>query len=1555
MPADPQRIRELFVHAVGKVPPGQWDAFAAEACGDDLELRKKLEQLLQIHREAGSFLESPAGRLLGTIDEPVAERPGTVIGHYKLIEEIGEGGMGTVWMAQQIEPVKRTVAVKLIKPGMDSKQVLARFEAERQALALMDHPNIAKVLDAGTIDSEHTALASADPNHLLALRAQGVGRPYFVMELVKGVPITKYCDEHRLTPMQRLELFVPVCQAVQHAHQKGIIHRDIKPSNILVALYDGKPVPKVIDFGVAKATGQQLTDKTLMTGFGSVVGTLEYMSPEQAELNQLDIDTRSDIYSLGVVLYELLTGSTPLDKKRLKQAAFAEVLRIIREEDPQKPSTRLSHSTDSLPSVSAQRQMEPAKLTKLVRGELDWIVMKALDKDRSRRYETANGFAMDIQRYLADEPVLACPPSAGYRIKKFARRNRGRLAVASVLAIALLATVGAAAGSIGWVARDRSARQARLTGQAEVILDEANRLKREQKWDEAAAAAERAEAVLAGGEASETLRLRIREVQVDRAFVVELDRLRQDRASEVEAKDDQSASSNSFAAARAMREYARAFREYGVDVQVLPAAEVVARMQRKPALVLSVVAALDDWIQARPAPDVFDPAWKSLVAVARALDSDPLRDRLRASWGQPISPKLQADLGQLADSIDVKVQSPATLIALARTLNQAHLSDAALAILRQSQDAHPADFWLNVELTSQLFESKNYAEAHAYISTALALRPDSALARNNLGVVRGKLGNLEDAIACLQKAIELDPKSVIAYTNLGSALRQQKKLDESLACYRKALELDPLHPGAHNNLGTTLLEQKKPDEALVCFRKALELAPRSALVQTNVGAALDDLKKPDEAIDCYRKAIQLDPSYAPAHYNLGNELRRQKKFDEAVACYRKAIQLDPKFVLAHHNLGLTLRDQKKLDEAVACYRKAIQLDPNLAMAYDGLGAALLALNKPDAAIACYQKVCQLNPQDSRGYFSLGIAFRTVRRLDESVASFRKAIAINPNEVRNYIGFGDTLLHQKKDLDEAIGCFRKAIKLDSKCAAAYYGLGRASFLQKNTDEAIAFFRKAIELDPNFALAHLNLGVALQIGKNKPDEAITCYRKAVDVDPDLAEGYLALGTALEHVQNKRDEAMVCYRKVIGLNPKNAKAHVSLGSALYHQKKLDEAIACLRKAIELEPNRYVQAYVNLGLALRDQKKVAEAIPCFEKAIELAPKNEDANFGLGVAYLDQNKLEPAIPCFEKTIELNPKNMNAHNNLGWALLSQGKLDQAIPVLQKALELSPRYAQAYENLGLAFLRQKKHDEAVACFRLAIEHSPGKASFHHDLGVTLEAQKHLDDAIAENQEAFRLDPNYARARNWLLDTLAPLGRLEEVRAAWENALAGNLPEHEAWFGYAELCLYLNNEDAYRRNRTALLGRFANTTDPAIAERTARASLLLPATGEELQTAVALADRAVALGKNSGDFRYYAIAKALAEYRLGHFESAIDWGQKDGAQGTCPTLLVLAMAHQRLGNTEQARQFLDEAVRTYEWKKVNREWGGISHALRREAEALLKVKSGVKEPATVKKPS
>jgi WD40 repeat protein/serine/threonine protein kinase len=418
---------EIFYQALGRSSPAERAAYLQQACAGNPALRASVEALLRANIGATGFLEPARPALAVTVDDPISERPGTVIGPYKLLEQIGEGGFGVVFMAEQTQPVRRKVALKVLKPGMDTRQVVARFEAERQALAIMDHPNIARVFDGGATSS---------------------GRPYFVMELVKGAPITAFCDQNHLTPKERLELFVSVCQAIQHAHQKGIIHRDLKPSNILVSMHDTTPVVKVIDFGVAKALGQELTEKTLFTGFAQMIGTPLYMSPEQAGQSGLDSDTRSDIYSLGVLLYELLTSTTPFDKERLRTAGYDEVRRIIREEEPARPSTRISTLGQAASTVPANRKSDPRRLSQLFRGELDWIVMKALEKDRNHRYETASAFAADVLRYLHDEPVLACPPSALYRFRKFARRNKAILATVSAVAVAVVVAVGSLVGAV---------------------------------------------------------------------------------------------------------------------------------------------------------------------------------------------------------------------------------------------------------------------------------------------------------------------------------------------------------------------------------------------------------------------------------------------------------------------------------------------------------------------------------------------------------------------------------------------------------------------------------------------------------------------------------------------------------------------------------------------------------------------------------------------------------------------------------------------------------------------------------------------------------------------------------------------------------------------------------------------------------------------------------------------------------------------------------------------------------------------------------------------------
>jgi serine/threonine protein kinase/Flp pilus assembly protein TadD len=768
-----------------------------QVCGENSALRARLCELLELHDQESRFLMSPAATI-ATPDEPIQEGRGTVIGPYTLLEQVGEGGFGLVYMAEQQHPVRRKVAIKVIKPGMDSRHVIARFEAERQALALMDHPSIAKVLDGG---------------------ATGSGRPYFVMELVNGVPITDFCDRSHLTLIERLELFVQVCQAVQHAHLKGIIHRDLKPSNVLAALgagdgnaAGGNAVVKVIDFGIAKALGQELTDKTLLTGAAQVLGTPMYMSPEQAAMSG-DIDTRSDIYSLGILLYELLTGVTPFDRERLRQAGYDEVRQIIRQEEPLRPSTRLCTLGQAATTVTAQRQSDPKRLSRLLRGELDWIVMKALAKDRNRRYETAGAFAADVERYLHNEPVSACPPSAWYRFGKFARRRRAALVMGTVVGMALFVTALVVAASIGWVTRDRAAQAAALDERVGSALDEAVALVSNDKWPDASVVVERMEKLLLAADRQE-LPARLTELQRDLQMAQRLEDIFSDPESTIRDRD---------------REYGEAFREFGIDLTALTLDEAASAMQAR-SIRLQLARSLDSWSLVRG----FDrsnkqPDRQQLLDIARAVDPDPWHNRLRE-----VLQNKEADAQEktkLIASADFRLLRPASFVLIGRSFRGLRV----IHLLEQAREHYPGDLQINLTLAGLLRKSGRHDEALSCYSAALALRPQSPRLRWALAETLQTKAAASDttaperrrlylqAIAQLSRALELKPDFYGALVLRAAVYRYLGRPDRALADHSKLIQLRQDTPQPWMLRGNFFCTQGQEEKAFVDFARAFAL------------------------------------------------------------------------------------------------------------------------------------------------------------------------------------------------------------------------------------------------------------------------------------------------------------------------------------------------------------------------------------------------------------------------------------------------------------------------------------------------------------------------------------------------------------------------------------------------------------------------------------------------------------------------------------------------------------------------------------------------------------
>jgi serine/threonine protein kinase/tetratricopeptide (TPR) repeat protein len=1028
---------DLFVDALNRTDPAERAAFLDQACAGKPELRSRLEELLAGHNRGGNPLDrlpvAPTGRFIepdsasvpATIDTEAAQAPhdatsdqttrfeasgaglattaegrakldtGVVISNrYTLVEKIAEGGMGEVWVARQTEPVKRQVALKLIKTGMDSIAVLQRFEQERLALAMMDHPNIAKVLDAGLTST---------------------GQPFFVMELVNGMPLHKFCDEAKLRTKDRLELFVTICQAVQHAHQKGIVHRDLKPANILITTIDGRHVPKVIDFGVAKATAGKLTDESLWTQFGTVVGTLEYMSPEQASFTGEDIDTRADIYSLGVILYEMLTGLRPIDAKRLRKVGLAEMIRIIREEDPSKPSTRLS-TDEALPSMAALRQIEPRRLMALLRGELDWVVMKCLEKHRERRYETAISLARDVQHYLADEPVEARPPSVGYRFSKFVRRHKGQVIAASLVSLALLGGLVAVV-AVQRVANARLAASLSRETNANSALNAANA---EITKSRAAVQARYELAVDA---------IKTFHTGVSEDFLLKEEKFRELRNKLLKSAADFYAKLGALLGNEPDPASRRALWQANYQV-----AELTAK-----------VGAPEDALAAHRQVLVA----REALAAETPGDSDIKTDVGRSLTAVAI---LLQIVGRTGEAEAMYRKAEALLLELAPKGGDSSTARVVLADCRSRLGRL-------VHTTGRLDEALSvYRLARADQEALTAVTGATAEVQRDLTVTINGVANL---LAAMGK-----PSAAKSEYHRVLALRR-KLADDNPGIPQYRFDL----AGGHVNLGILLMHTSDPSKAEAEFRDALALYQkladdipavtefRSRLADSHhgLGWSMAEANKPVEAEAEYREALAIQQKLADdnptvtefrsrladCHHNLGVLLFASGKSSEAEAQHRSAIAIQQKLAdensaiiefrnrlaLSHSRLGWLLTSTGKSSQALSEYRKGMALQQTLADEYPmipGLPLELaFSLSEIGRHLARVGKTVE-----AIGYY---------RREEANLKKFAESGPLTPDnedrlaDCRTCIA---DLLRRVGKLDEALAACQNALALREQIVAAH---------------------------------------------------------------------------------------------------------------------------------------------------------------------------------------------------------------------------------------------------------------------------------------------------------------------------------------------------------------------------------------------------------------------------------------------------------------------------------------------------------------------------------------
>ncbi len=1262
MPSHPNK-ESIFNHACEIEDTARRAAFLADACGDDHVMRAEIEQLLQLDDQPDSLLDFELTNLDPTSDAlPALEKPGDQIGSYKLLQKVGEGGMGVVYMAEQKAPVRRRVALKIIKPGMDTREVIARFEAERQALAMMDHPNIAKVLDCGTTQT---------------------GRPFFVMELVKGVSITEYCDANHLTPKERLELFVPVCQAIQHAHQKGIIHRDIKPSNILIAEYDHKAVPKIIDFGVAKALNQQLTSKTMFTQLGQLIGTIEYMSPEQAKVNQLDVDTRSDIYSLGVLLYELLSGSTPFDRKRLRSVAIDELMRIIREEDPPRPSTRLS-TVETLPSIAANRKIEPKKLGALLHGELDWIVMKAMEKDRGRRYDTAAAFADDIQNYLSDAAVLACPPSSAYRFRKFARRNKVALATGVLVSAALIL------GIIG------TSWQAFLAAQSATRANNAECVSQQRLLDE-------------------------RRARVDA-----------DKAREAEKVQRLIAEKNT---ALALANLNLALESLdGIYIEAIGERKLLSKMFPNQS-----VDALGESFAFQFSEEERELLERGLqfykqFATENAGSSDAA---LRCASAERRVGTLYMGLGmfdEARENFQVAITHFETLVtddsSDTQLLNE--MGMACYGISLTYSDPGEMTPWMR--------------KAETCFDRIIELEPwntDALMWRGHIQIFTSP----ENAYQDIYKAIEIDPDNVehliYAAEQLCRGVASRYRDQESARKFaERAIRLEPDLVAAHRTLGTTYKQVRDYAASLRHYARAIEMDPGDALNYLERLRPLIGLGRYEEALADCNRIIKLAPSYGSTYSFRARIHALTGNLEEALADCDRSEKLSPRLWKISYTRGLVFREMGRLEEAVRQFDRTIEVTPNYFMGYQGRAETKELMGDYIGAFEDENKRVLLVGDDERSTWKLASLATRLRRPNEPLEDLIQRL--NLDLPQNSLGlFAGDFLQRQGLLDEAITEYQTVLKADPMLLLANQRLAEIFRKRLDFETALKWADKCRDIAPR-NVSTLLLRARILKSMNRFEEAIKDYGVAIGLRGEAPE-YHGRGDCFRSL-GQYGEAVADYEQELHLpGAKHTETFPKLIACYQQLDKVDDALERLDEIAGFETTE-AEYWHRRGDFLVALGQHPLAIESYSKALEIKPDHVGSRTNRSHCLAKLGLNENAIEDYQSSKDLEFPEADFYVELGERLLGLDEYEKASDSLEKALKSGVgQHNKVFTKLIACYQKLDKVDDTLERLDEIVGFETTEAEYWHRRGDFLVVLGQHPLAIESYSKALEIKPDHAWAR------------------------------------------------------------------------------------------------------------------------------------------------------------------------------------------------------------------